>query len=116
MVRAWSAAREALEKTSSSTKTAFRASSFCSDSTLAPSSPRFPMAEPHRSPEGAAGGAAEEEEVERDADEVAAATATADFSLCAIAAGDLLATYCSSCTFFPLCPLGFAGTAEGGAG
>jgi hypothetical protein len=105
MVRAWSAAREALEKTSSSTKTAFRESSFCSDSTLAPSSPRFPMAEPHRSPEGAAGGAAkEEEEVDRDADEEAAATATADLSLCAIAAGDLLATYCSPCTFFPLCP------------
>jgi hypothetical protein len=76
MVRAWSAARKALEKTSSSTKMAFCASSFCSDSTLAPSSPRFPMAEPQRSPEGTAGGAAKEEEVDKDANEEAAATTT----------------------------------------
>jgi hypothetical protein len=74
MVRAWSsAAREALEKMSSSTKTAFRSSSFCSASTLAPSSPRFPIAALHRSPDdedadGAGAGPPDEDEGEGDPD------------------------------------------------
>lgn len=114
MERVCSAAREALEKTSSSTKTAFRASSFCSDSTLAPSSPRFPIAAPHRSPEGAAGGSEEEEEGDAVAVE---ATATADFSLCAIAAaGDLF--WCAwtlvHYALFTVWSLGFNTIADGG--
>lgn len=87
MVRAWSAASEALEKMSSSTKTAFRASSFCSPSTLAPSSPRFPIAALHRSPDAAAAGAPDDDEGDGDPEAAAApgagATAAADFSLCA---------------------------------
>jgi hypothetical protein len=93
MLRAWSAARDALEKMSSSTKTAFRASSFCSDSTLAPSSPRFPIAELHRSPPAPAGAPEEDEDAESTEMDTGAGAVTAtvapDLSLCAIAAGDL---------------------------
>jgi hypothetical protein len=44
------AARDALEKMSSTVKTAFPASNFYSDSMLALSSPRLPITELHRSP------------------------------------------------------------------
>jgi hypothetical protein len=73
MVRAWSAAREALEKMSSSTKMAFRPSSFCSASTLALSSPRFPIGALHCSPDdedadGAGAGPPDEDEGQGDPD------------------------------------------------
>ncbi|RDX74367.1 hypothetical protein CR513_45887 [Mucuna pruriens] len=50
MERAWSAAREALEKVSSSTKTAFVRRSFWRDSRLEAISVRFVIAPLHRSP------------------------------------------------------------------
>jgi hypothetical protein len=115
MVRAWSAAREALEKMSSSTKTAFRPSSFCSASTLAPSSPRLPIAAHHRSPDEDAdtAGPPDEEEGEGDPETAApcaGATATAaDFSLCAAmiaAAADGVGLP------FPLGPLGLPEIAD----
>jgi hypothetical protein len=121
MVRAWSAAREALEKMSSSTKTAFRPSIFCSASTLAPSSPRFPIAALHRSPdEDAAAGPPDEDEGEGDPDTAAPCagpTATAaDFSLCAAmltaAAADLGGV--GSGPLFPFGPVGLPDTADRG--
>jgi hypothetical protein len=114
MVRAWSAAREALEKMSSSTKTAFRPSSFCSASTLAPSSPRLPIAALHRSPDKDADTAGPPDEEEGDPETAApcaGATATsADFSLCAAMIAAAAAAGVS--LPFPLGPLGLPEIAD----
>jgi hypothetical protein len=85
MVHSWSAAWDALEKMSSTTKTAFYARSFCSDSTVAPSSPWFPNMELHHSPPPPD----EDDDAESGSRSTTTGTTMPDLSLCAITASYL---------------------------